>query len=108
MKFYPLEKLHCLQHGYRKTFSVAGRNLLLLQDEDQTYLIENRCPHQGAPLEKGLVKNGTIVCPYHRLAFSLYDGKHINNSSYSCQKSLSCYKPRYQDNLIGVLLDESP
>lgn len=105
MKFFPLEKLSRLEHGYRKTFSVAGRNLLLLQDEDQTYLVENRCPHQGAPLEKGPVRQGVITCPYHRLDFSLADGRHINNSNFSCQNRLLCFKPEYQQDTVGVLLD---
>lgn len=32
--------------------------------------LEDRCPHRGAPLSKGAVQEGEIICPYHGWAFS--------------------------------------
>jgi nitrite reductase/ring-hydroxylating ferredoxin subunit len=34
-----------------------------------------RCPHQGADLALGYVKDGRIVCPWHNLPFDLATGK---------------------------------
>ena len=42
------------------------------------------CPHRGAPLSKGWVEGGNIVCPYHGLAYGS-DGKcrHIPSQTGS-------------------------
>ena len=38
------------------------------------YALDNCCPHMGAPLVLGEVKDGTIVCDRHLWAFRLSDG----------------------------------
>ena len=38
------------------------------------HAIDNRCPHQGAPLMRGTVQGGRVACPLHRLEFRLADG----------------------------------
>jgi len=34
-----------------------------------------KCPHAGAALSGGWCENGRIICPYHRHAFSLENGR---------------------------------
>lgn len=75
MAFYPLANLVDLHDGYRATFRLMGRSLLLLQDNGTTYLIENKCPHMDAPLANGDVVNGTITCRAHGIQFGLIDGR---------------------------------
>ncbi|MFC0667093.1 Rieske (2Fe-2S) protein [Azotobacter chroococcum] len=49
--FVALERLLHLHEGYRRTFRIAGRNLLLLIVDNNAVLLENRCPYQGAELQ---------------------------------------------------------
>ncbi|WP_245586482.1 Rieske 2Fe-2S domain-containing protein [Metapseudomonas resinovorans] len=51
--FVALERLINLQDGYRGVFQFQGRHLLLIVVDQQPILMENRCPHQGAPLHTG-------------------------------------------------------
>jgi phenylpropionate dioxygenase-like ring-hydroxylating dioxygenase large terminal subunit len=43
-----------------------GRNLALWRGQNgELNVVEDYCPHRGAPLSMGRVVEGTIACPYH-------------------------------------------
>lgn len=97
--FYPLEKLHLLHDGYKRTFKLDRIEVMLIQDEGRTYLIENRCPHADAPFTYGSVKEGRIQCPMHGLNFDLETGR-----SSACQVPLKRFTPVYEGTTIGIEL----
>jgi phenylpropionate dioxygenase-like ring-hydroxylating dioxygenase large terminal subunit len=54
---------------------IIGRRLLnmpivIYRADGQAVALHDRCPHRFAPLSKGAVKDGNLVCGYHGLAFS--------------------------------------
>lgn len=53
--------------------------LLLLKDGDQVFAIGNQCTHQGAGLDRGVIKLAgsvrTVTCPAHGSTFNLETGK---------------------------------
>ena len=103
MKFYPLEKLHQLHEGYCRPFSIAGRELLLFQNDGQTYLINNRCPHMDAPLNRATFTKGSLRCPVHGIEFELASGK-AQGALASCLSPLSKLQIAYEGNMLGVIL----
>jgi len=56
-----------------------GSDVLLVRNGEELFAIGNRCPHQGAPLHKGLVRFGgslrTVQCPLHGSIFDLAEGR---------------------------------
>lgn len=47
-----------------------GENMVLYRQADGTpAMLLDRCPHKGAPLSLGELKNGLLSCPYHGLTF---------------------------------------
>lgn len=50
---------------------VFGENVLLYRKESDggVVMMNNRCPHKGAPLSLGTLKGDAIACPYHGLEF---------------------------------------
>ncbi|MTI32572.1 cytochrome P450 [Xanthovirga aplysinae] len=71
-----------------------GKILEVTLDEDKFILLENKgkikafqanCPHQGAPLAEGQIKNGHLVCPLHHWHFSCENG--MNKEHDTCLKS---------------------
>ncbi|MCY1281452.1 hypothetical protein D9M68_318060 [compost metagenome] len=76
--FVALERLLNLQEGYRRTFQLVGRNLLLLVVERQPLLLENRCPHQGAPLHNATLAGSVLRCSRHGAEFDLFSGRPLN------------------------------
>jgi 3-phenylpropionate/trans-cinnamate dioxygenase ferredoxin subunit len=53
--------------------------VLILLVDDQVFAIGNQCTHQGAALDRGVVKIGgsvrTVTCPAHGSMFNLETGK---------------------------------
>ena len=54
---------------------VNGQSHLLVQDQGKFYLVQNKCPHQGAKLEGAHCEDGNLVCPWHRYGFDLKTGR---------------------------------
>ncbi len=48
--------------------------ILLLRSGDQVRAFQGKCPHAGAPLAKGAVCHGRLICPWHKAAFRAEDG----------------------------------
>ncbi len=43
-------------------------------DDGSFYAVDNRCPHEGYPLQQGLVKGTTLTCAWHNFKFDLGSG----------------------------------
>ncbi|QLC72554.1 Rieske (2Fe-2S) protein [Pseudomonas sp. LPB0260] len=78
--FVALERLLNLEEGYRRTFQVQGRELLLLVVEGRRLLLENSCPHRGAPLHTAAVNGRVLRCARHGIEFDLSSGRALNAS----------------------------
>ena len=105
MRYYGLEKLINLFDGYRKQIKIDAHELLLIQDDNQRYLIESRCPHRRAELIHGSVHQGRIRCPMHGYEFDLHSGAVCAASEEAC-RHLQVYTLEDRDNEIGVLLQD--
>lgn len=103
MTFYPLEYLHRLHDGYCRSFSVAGRSVLLLQSEGRVYIIANRCPHMNAPLDRAEIEGDILRCPLHRFEYSLSSGMPAR-AAFAGGGQLEHYRVMYEGNRVGVLL----
>lgn len=63
-----------LEEGDVKTV-LAGRNVVVLTLHEGRYgALDNRCPHENAPLGEGSIERGWLVCPLHRYEFDPHDG----------------------------------
>lgn len=58
----------------KKVVTVNGQEILLINIKGEIFACENECPHQGAPLQAGIVKEGHISCPRHGYRFNLKSG----------------------------------
>ena len=47
----------------------------LFRQEDEFFLIKNKCPHQNKPLIEGSCVNKRWVCPWHQYRFDLKNGR---------------------------------
>lgn len=71
--WYVLDASHRVGPGPRK-FEVAGRELVAWTGPSGVLVAPAACPHMGADLSCGHVKDGAVVCPWHGLA--LGDERH--------------------------------
>jgi NADPH-dependent 2,4-dienoyl-CoA reductase/sulfur reductase-like enzyme/nitrite reductase/ring-hydroxylating ferredoxin subunit len=65
-----------LPEGALQTFATPhdGPQVLLTRQQGRVHAFAPNCPHYGAPLEKGKVVNGKLVCPWHHACFRLESG----------------------------------
>lgn len=57
-----------------RTFTAHGTEVLLVRHEGIYRALAAHCPHYGAPLEKGRMVEGQLVCPWHHACFRVADG----------------------------------
>lgn len=88
--------------GFRRLVRHGRHDILALEDQGEVFLIDNRCPHQGFPLDRGAQQGRHLTCPRHGFRFSLENG--------SCSQGNSCqlvrYVPRYDGQWLGVELPD--
>ncbi|MDD0843612.1 Rieske (2Fe-2S) protein [Pseudomonas sp. Gutcm_11s] len=96
--FVALERLINLQDGYRRTFLVEGRDLLLLVVEQQPLLVENRCPHQGASLHNATLNGPVLRCARHGVEFDLRSGRPLNAQC----AMLNRFSLAYDGDRVGI------
>lgn len=101
MAYRSLENLHQLYDGYCQAFSVAGRSLLLVQDQGVARVLINRCPHMDARMDSGTVANGNIRCPVHGIEFNLQTGIAIGPLAH-CLTQLEQLTVCYEGSTVGV------
>ncbi len=66
-----------LTMGQMQQFSVADSEVLLVRSEDGFSAIAPHCSHYGAPLAKGILHAGRIVCPWHNACYDAESGVQI-------------------------------
>ncbi|WP_260957076.1 apoptosis inducing factor family protein [Pseudomonas citri] len=77
--------------------------LLLLRAGDQVRAFQGRCPHAGAPLAKGAVCHGRLICPWHKAAFRAEDGALCEPPALD---SLARYHVEVREG--GIWVDDQP
>ncbi|MEI4469675.1 Rieske 2Fe-2S domain-containing protein [Frigidibacter sp. MR17.24] len=77
-----------------------GQEVILVRHGRELSALSAKCTHLGASLEKGLVVEGQVRCPWHHARFSLADGTAEGGPAI---QSLSCFRVEETDGLIRVL-----
>ena len=63
--------------GKGKSFKVEGKEIAVFLIGEEFHAISNSCPHYGAQLCEGFVRNGTVMCPWHGWQFDVKTGKSM-------------------------------
>ncbi|ALL05885.1 (2Fe-2S)-binding protein [Pedobacter sp. PACM 27299] len=74
LKWYKLEGSFP-EHDFVEQIKVNGKKLCLVRHQDQTFVVQNSCPHAGGILSGGTCKNGYLICPIHRWEYNLETGR---------------------------------
>jgi nitrite reductase/ring-hydroxylating ferredoxin subunit len=88
----------------RSAKATAGEDRLLLRRiGEQVYALENRCTHQGAPLDRGPVaamgSDPAVTCPFHGSVFRLEDGRVLRGPASA---PVRAFQTRVRDGVIEV------
>jgi nitrite reductase/ring-hydroxylating ferredoxin subunit len=80
----------------------GGLDLLLYRTPEEIFALSNQCTHQGAPLNRGVVKTGalkTVTCAAHGSMFGLADGRVLRGPAV---KRLAVYDVRVNEGVLEV------
>jgi nitrite reductase/ring-hydroxylating ferredoxin subunit len=79
-----------------------GNIIAIFRHEGQLYALDGLCMHQGGPLAKGKLANGTVQCPWHGWMYELKNG----NNAVTCQRMLRTYPIQESDGKIEIDFDD--
>ncbi|MCU7837629.1 MAG: Rieske 2Fe-2S domain-containing protein [gamma proteobacterium symbiont of Taylorina sp.] len=108
--FVPLIKKQKLCNGFMQSFFVNQINLLLIQYNNKTYLLENKCGHFGIALDDAKIEQQqdkvVIVCAQHGISFDLQTGQVVNRPWESCDP-IKVWHPVEKEETIGFYSDST-
>ncbi len=88
-------------------FVIDEQQVLVVRVGDQVLAIGNQCTHQGAGLDRGVVKIAgsvrTVTCPAHGSTFNLETGKVMRPPA---TKPVPVYDVKVADGRVFVRLRE--
>jgi nitrite reductase/ring-hydroxylating ferredoxin subunit len=71
-----------LSEGRPRLLIVQGKRICMVRRQQTLYAVEDKCPHNGESLSKGIVNYlGEIICPWHGQRFSLKTGRECEERS---------------------------
>jgi nitrite reductase/ring-hydroxylating ferredoxin subunit len=60
--------------GSRQTLLHDGEGVFVFHSDEGLFAVQSHCPHAGAPLEKGRIRERALTCPLHSWCFDLDSG----------------------------------
>ncbi len=79
---------------------VDGQGILLCRNGFSVHALSEICPHRRVSMADGTIENGRLVCPHHRFAFELEDGRSVE----ALWPSITVYPVRRQDDEVFLQL----
>ena len=96
----PAEQIPCGEG--RRVVVEDCRIAVFRQRDGSLFAVEDRCPHQGAPLSEGILGAGQVICPYHAYRFNLATGECLNDGACSVRT----YPAWEEDGEIWLTVNE--
>lgn len=104
-----------LDVGQMKACEIAGEKILLYRLSDGFYVTQAKCPHLGAPLEKGtIVDDCKILCKFHHAEFDIKTGEVCEWANFPPgiqalnflrgKKNLQTYRVSVEDGKVFIEL----
>jgi nitrite reductase/ring-hydroxylating ferredoxin subunit len=66
------------------------------------YALDASCTHMRGPLDRGMVKENSVRCPWHGSVFSLQDGKVLQGPA---SQPVRAYRARFDDSTLVLETD---
>jgi nitrite reductase/ring-hydroxylating ferredoxin subunit len=86
---------------------IGRRSIALFRLDGVLFALDNVCPHAGAALARGRIKDGMVQCPLHGSMFDLRTGR-CRNSALGGVRSVVVHAVREVDGRVEVALTDAP
>ena len=81
-----------------------GQNVCVTVVEGKVHAISDVCPHRGASLSEGIVRDGCSTCPSHLWRFSFIDGAKQADD----RTRVPVYPTRVVDGIVEIDIPPLP
>ena len=73
-EFTTVAKVGEIPEGRGRAFTAGDRRVAVFNHAGTHYALSNECPHMGASLATGEVRDGMVICDRHLWGYRLSDG----------------------------------
>lgn len=80
----------------RRVVEKEGRGIVIFNIEGSYLAIGRNCPHEGGPLDEGILERRVLTCPWHGMMFDLTTGDSVDEGGYSITR----YEVKVEDGSI--------
>jgi len=77
MSLVEVAKVEEIPVGKMKGFTVAGKEILVVNYQGNFYAIGKVCTHAGGDLSNGKLEGNIVTCPKHGSKFDVTTGKNV-------------------------------
>ena len=74
MKWINIAKTSEIEPGQNIVVKCDGEDIAIFNAGEAFYAVNNACPHQGGPLNDGILKGEVVTCPWHGWQYDLKSG----------------------------------
>ncbi len=100
-KNYRVAELDEISINEIKLVKVKGKRIVLCRGEEGYYALNDKCPHKGHSLSRGVMICNTLTCIMHG---SQFDVKTGGRKAGPAQKDVEKYKVVEQDGGVYILV----
>lgn len=79
-----LISMSALENNNRITIERDGIHFLIIMQDENIHVMEDRCGHFGVSLKNGTIDANCIRCPVHGAKYDLETGELVNNLFEEC------------------------
>lgn len=103
-EFVTVARVGDIPPGEGRAFPIEDRMVAVFFDGQRYDALNDFCPHMGASLAEGEVRDGIVTCPWHAWRFRVSDGTWCDNPRIGTD----AYDVRVEGNAIQVRLRTVP
>jgi 3-phenylpropionate/trans-cinnamate dioxygenase ferredoxin component len=81
---------------------IAGREILIIHQNDTFYALPNECTHAKFPLHDGELLEGRVKCQYHGATYDLQTGR----PTLPAVKKIALYTVTVENTTVYVNLEQ--
>ena len=85
MRLHRVCQLDDLEDSVPTRVVLDGQPICLTKIDGEPHAISDVCPHNGASLSDGVVRDGCVTCPSHLWRFSFHDGEKQGSAEVRVQ-----------------------
>lgn len=99
--FTRVASLDDLPEGRGIALEIGEKRIVLFNIEGELLAVEATCAQHGAPLERGVIHEGNLQCPWHGVAF---DARRGICAAFPNEPSATVYQVRVEgsDILLAI------